>query len=157
MDALKRLKILTLLLIVRRLCSGALLRDHLTADIVHVLLVILFKFFVHLALDPILKITPRKNPRELFRHPIQDLGDLGIGRRRGEQRILLEDTHEGKHALTAVVRAHERHRVHFARLYDKPFRPHRIREHTKDRGNLCIHARLWCERGRLFRLPVAAE
>ena len=156
-NLLKRLKILALLLVVRRLRTGTFLRDDLTANVIHVLLVILLKFLVHLALDAILQIAPRENARQLLRHTVQDLGDLRLGRRRGEQRILLKDAHERQHALTPVLRAHECHCVHLARPDDQALRPHRIGEHAKDRGNLRIHSRLGRKFGRLFLLTVAAE
>ena len=142
MNALERLQILTLLLVVRRLRAGTLLRDHLPADIIHVLLVILLELLIHLALNPILEIAPCENARELLRHTVQYLRDLRLRRRRGEQRILLEDAHEGKHAFTPILRAHERHCVHLARLDDEPLRPHRVGKHAEDDRNLRIDSRL---------------
>ena len=118
---------------------------------------ILFELLRHLALDAILQITPCENPRKLLRHTVQDLGDLRLRGRRGEEWILLKDAHEGKHALAPMLRAHERHCVHLARLYHEAFRPHCICEHPKDRRNLRINPRLGGKLRRLFHLPVTAE
>ena len=118
---------------------------------------VLFELFRHLALDPILKVAAGEHPRHLLRHAGEDLGDLHLGRRRGKQRILFKDPHEGEHALAAILRAHERHCIHLARLDDKPLRPHRIREHPKECGDLRVDACLRGERGRVFAFPVPAE
>ena len=126
----------------RRLRAGALLRNHLTADVVHILLVVLLEFLRHLALDPILEIAPCENARHLLRHAADDLGELRLGRRRREQRILLENPHEGEDALAPILRAHERHCVHLAGLNDEAFRAHRVGKHTEDHGDLCVNPRL---------------
>ena len=143
------LQCLTFLLVMRRLRAGTLLRDHLPTDVVHILLMIFFEFLVYLALNAILKITPCKNPRNLFCHTSQNLGQLRLRRRRREQRVFFEDAHKGKDTFAAILRAHECHRVHLARLNHQSFRPHRVGEHPKDRCNLCIDLCLLRE-GRTF-------
>ena len=107
MHLFQRLKRLTLFLVMRRLCAGALLRDYLTADVVHILLMILFELFIHLALDAILQIAPCEDARDLLRHARKDLGQLCLRGRGREQRILLKNAHECEDALTAILRAHE--------------------------------------------------
>ena len=118
MHLFQRLKCLTLFLVMRRLCPGALLRDHLAADVVHILLVIFFELFIYLALDAILQIAPCEDARDLLRHAREDLGQLCLRRRGREQRILLKDAHECEDALTAILRSHECHCIHLARLDD---------------------------------------
>ena len=142
MDVLQCFEFLALLFVMRRLCAGVLLRYHLPANILHIFLMILLELLIDLALDTVLKIAPCEDSRDLLRHARDDFRQLCLGRRGREQRVLLQNTHEGEHPFTAVIRTHQGHRVHLARLDDKALRSHSVREHAKDRGNLRIDARL---------------
>ena len=107
-----------------------------------------FELFIDFFLDIFLDIVPGHEVCDPLSQKLHDGRQFRFPRRRPEKRIFIEDPLQRQHTIPAVRRAHERQRLHLARLYDQLFRPHHIDQHRVERIDFPVDGQATTERSR---------
>ena len=140
MHLFERFEFLALLRRLRRLNRALLVLQDLHADVLHIVLMVLFELFLNLLLDLVLHAAPRHDVSDALGKLDEDGGDLRLRRHALDCRILVDDALKCKNALAANGRAHEAHGVHLARLDDEPVRSRLVGEDRIERVDLAVKA-----------------
>ena len=140
MNLFERFEFLALLRRLRRLDRALLVLQDLHADVLHIVLMVLFELFLNLLLDLVLHAAPRHDVGDALGKLDEDGGDLRLRRHALDRRVLVNDALKRKNALAANGRAHEAHGVHLARLDDEPVRSRLVGENRIERIDLAVEA-----------------
>ena len=139
MDVLQFFELPALFGILRRLDGVLLFLDDLAANVLDVVLMLLFELFIDLSLDLVLDASPRAHIGNTLGKAHEDLRDLRLRGRRRDERVLFQDALEGEDALCAALTAQEFHRIHAPCANDELFRADEVDERSVNRVNLAVN------------------